>query len=182
MKSKIGIAALFVAMFVLLPYTGRFQERLDWRYDPANYPKMVGWSGCHATVYSDPDVSPLGSYYNIAAHVLVIGAKEDAEVPYYAGLFILFHETAHCLQHESGWLDTHMDSLQTVELDADRGASDLACGLGLDGRKINRDTFEWAKEKFGYQGDPWHGSIEQREAMADQAHRCDKIVQSPFSR
>jgi hypothetical protein len=174
MKLKVAIAAVAAAVLLALtPYTLNLQW--GWQYNPANYPKVVSWAGCHATVAVEPDQSPAHSYYIPQLHTLVVGTHEDSDIPYYAGLFILFHETGHCLQHESGWLEKQTD-IVTVELDADRRAADLACGMGLDGRQMLVDTFEWAKRVLGYNGDPDHGTLEMRESQALNAHACDKVV------
>jgi hypothetical protein len=174
MKLKVAIAAVAAAVLLALtPYTLHLEW--GWQYNPTNYPKVVEWAGCHATVAIEPDQSPTSSYYVPQLHTLVVGTHEDSEIPYYAGLFILLHETGHCLQHESGWLDRQTD-IVVVELDADRRGADLACGMGLDGRRILVDTFEWAKQVLGYNGDPNHGTLEMRESQALNAHSCDKIV------
>ena len=165
-----GAAALLLAF---VPYTVSLEW--GWQYNPANYPKVVQWAGCHATVAIADDQSPASSFYIPTEHTIVVGTQNDDSVPYYAGLFILLHETGHCLQDESGWLDKQTD-IVTVELDADRRGTDLACGMGLDGRRLLIDTFEWAKESLGYYGDPDHGTLEQREGQAANAHACDKVT------
>ena len=164
------VAAAVLLLGVAAPYELRWT---DWRYDPANYPKMVKWAGCQAPVVVDPDASPVASYYRIGEYMSV-GTKEDAGVPYYAGLFILFHETGHCLQYQEGWIQKQ-DDIQTIELDADRRSADLMCGLGLDGRSLLIQTFEWVHDQFGYNGDWAHGTLADREAQAANAHQCDKV-------
>jgi hypothetical protein len=171
-KITVCVALLIAIALVLVPYKMQF---MDWRYDPAGYPSLVKWAGCHATVIADPSQPAVGSFYIPMRHVIIIGTDENAKEPYYAGLFIVLHETGHCLQDESGWLDKQTD-IVVVELDADRRATDLACARGLDGRKILHDTFVWARDEFGYQGDPAHGSLEQRMAQGDLAHACDKVT------
>jgi hypothetical protein len=174
---KLKVAVVAVAASILLaltPYTLNL-IKWGWQYDPANYPKIAAWAGCHAAVAVNPDESPITSYYSSTAHVLVVGTHEDDQIPYYAGLIILLHETGHCLQDEEGWLDKQTD-IVVVELDADRRAADLACGMNLDGRGLLVATFEWAKEVIGYNGDPDHGTLEMRESQAANAHVCDKTV------
>lgn len=146
--------------------------QIRWQYNPAHYPQVVQWAGCHAAVAVDAESSPVESFYVPSAHTMVVGTKMDDSVPYYVGVFILLHETGHCLQDESGWLSKQYD-IVTVELDADRRASDLACGMGLDGRQISHDTFTWVHDTFGYDGDWNHGSLAQRMAQANAAHACD---------
>jgi hypothetical protein len=176
MRLKVALAAAAAAVLLALaPYTVQF---LDWRYDPANYPKLVKWAGCTAEVIVT-DGSPAGSFYSPTDHALVIGGGEDPNVPYYAGLIILLHETGHCLQFQADpaeQMNKYRENPVMYELDADRRAADLACGLGLDGRQLLIDTFEWARVTFGYHGDPYHGTLEQRESQAMNAHACDKVV------
>jgi hypothetical protein len=64
------------------------------------------------------------------------------------------------------------------ELDADRRSADLACGLGLDGRKLLHDTFQWAHDSFGYNGDDHHGTLAERMSQGDKATACDKRAES----
>jgi hypothetical protein len=180
-KLKLAAVALLAAFLIALPYQVTF-AKYDWRYDPAQYPKMAAWAGCRAQVIVTDD-SPVTSYYNSLWHTLVIGGGEDSGVPYYAGLIILLHETGHCLQDQNGTLgDYGMDPVP-YELDADRTAADLACSMGMDGAQMLRDTFDWAHEKFGYNGDPMHGSLDERKSQGDLAPHCmKKEVQSWASR
>jgi hypothetical protein len=174
MRLKVALITITAAVLLALtPYTLNLQW--GWQYNPANYPKVVSWAGCHATVAVEPDQSPITSHYNPQDHVLTVGTHEDDRIPYYAGLIILLHETGHCLQDESGWLDKQTD-IVVIELDADRRSADLACGMGLDGRGLLVATFEWAKEVLGYNGDPDHGTLDQRESQAMNANACDKVV------
>ena len=173
MRLKVALVAVTAAVLMALtPYT---LTLIDWQFDPTNYPKVVRWAGCHATVAANEDAGPEASFYIPMAKTMVVGTKADDSIPYYAGLFILLHETGHCLQDESGWLDKQTD-IVVVELDADRRGADLACGMGLDGRQILIDTFDWAHRVLGYNGDMNHGSLEQRMGQAANAHACDKIV------
>lgn len=183
MRLKFAIVALAAACtLALVPYT---VQLLDWQYDPAQYPKLVAWAGCHARVVTNEYRGVGDSYYipsrvpewsPAPGHTMVVGTAKDDTLPYYAGLFIVLHETGHCLQDESGWL-WRQTSLPVVEQDADRRAADLACGFGLDGRKILRDTFVWAHDTLGYDGDPDHGSLAERMGQADNAHVCDKRLE-----
>lgn len=143
-----------------------------WQFDPAAYPRVVAWAGCTARVVADDAASPAESFYVPGAHVIVVGTHEDRDLPYYAGLFILFHETGHCLQAQDGTMDRLWGA--PLELDADRRASDLACGLGLDGRQIAQDTWDWAQRELGYNGDHGHGTLAERRAQAANAHACDR--------
>lgn len=156
-----GVAAVAVAAMVSL---GAFAAIQPWQYDPAQYPRVVSWAGCTARVVTDENASPAESFYVPMAHVIVVGTHEDANLPYYAGLFILFHETGHCLQAQDGTLE-RVGTGPEVELDADRRASDLACGLGLDGRRIAADTWDWAHDELGYNGDPGHGTLADRKSV-----------------
>lgn len=180
MKFKLAVTTLLAALLIVLPYEVAF-TKYEWRYDPANYAQMASWTGCTAQLDVDENVSPAGSYYMPVYHILHIGTKDDPEIPYYAGLIILLHETGHCLQFQADPL-AHVRNYRAdpvkYELDADRRSADLACALGLDGRGLLRQTFQWAHDAFGYNGDDNHGTLEQRMSQADNARACDKQVES----
>lgn len=172
MKLRLAAAALLAAVLVVLPY--QISVALyDWRFDPAQYPKIAAWAGCRATVVVS-DQSPVTSFYNSLDHVLVIGGGEDPNVPYYAGLIILLHETGHCLQDQADVLGGYGDNPVRYELGADLIAADLACALGMDGAQMLRDTFDWAHDEFGYDGDPMHGTLDERKSQGDMAPHCMK--------
>jgi hypothetical protein len=178
------MAAMLTALLIALPFTVSFSQ-YDWRLDPAQYPKMVQWAGCTAAIDVDTDDSPVKSYYVPVYHILHIGAAEDPNVPYYAGLIILLHEVGHCLQFQANpeeHVRNYREHPVQYELDADRRSADLACGLGLDGRKLLHDTFQWAHDAFGYNGDDGHGTLSERMSQADNAHACDKRVEQWASR
>ncbi len=160
-------AALAISLIALL---------LPWTYSLARYPATAEWAQCHATVVTSDQHSPIESFYQPLTHTLYIGTEEDSSVPYYAGLIILLHEVGHCLQDESGWLDAHPDTVER-ELDADRRSADLACGMGLDGRRLLHDTFVWAHDRFDYNGDEDHGSLAERISQGDNAQACDHQYQ-----
>ena len=178
------MAAMLAALLIALPFEVSFSQ-YDWRMDPAQYPKMVQWAGCTAQIDVDADDSPTHSYYVPGYHILHIGAAEDPDVPYYAGLIILLHEVGHCLQFQANpeeHVANYREHPVQYELDADRRSADLACGLGLDGRKLLHDTFQWAHDAFGYNGDEGHGTLSERMSQADNAHACDKRVEQWASR
>jgi hypothetical protein len=179
-KFKLTVAAMVAALLIALPFEVAF-TKYEWRFDPANYPKMVQWAGCTAELDVDENDSPAGSYYVPGYHVLHIGAKDDPAIPYYAGLMILLHETGHCLQFQAN-PEEHVRNYRAnpvkYELDADRRSADLACGLGLDGRTLLRQTFQWAHDSFGYNGDDQHGTLVERMSQGDNARACDKKIES----
>lgn len=177
MKLKLAAITLIISFLVALPYQVTFSA-YDWRYDPAKYPAMVEWAGCTAEADVDPEDSVVNSYYVPGYHVIHIGAKDDPEIPYFAGLIILLHETGHCLQAQEGGLGSYSIEPKRFELDADRRSADLACGLGLDGRGLLRQTFQWAHDAFGYDGDENHGTLAQRISQGDLATACDKRVET----
>jgi hypothetical protein len=167
---------MLAALLIALPFEVAFTQ-YDWRLDPAQYPQMVQWAGCTADIDVDENDSPVGSYYVPVYHILHIGAKEDANVPYYAGLIILLHEVGHCLQFQANPIE-HVGNYRAdpvkYELDADRRSADLACGLGLDGRALLRQTLQWAHDAFGYNGDDKHGTLAERMSQGENARACDK--------
>ena len=146
--------------------------------------RLARWAGCKAPVHTSDAVSVLESFYAPEDSVwggyergLYIGTRKDT--PAYVGLMVTLHEVGHCLQHQTGTLD-EMDTV-TRELDADRYAADLACGLGLDGRSLLHELFVWAFQVYGYDGDENHGTMVQRIHAGDRASRCDlPPAQAPF--
>ena len=178
MKFRLVAATLLAAVLIALPFEVSF-GKYTWQYDPANFPKIVAWAGCNAALFTSDQASPAESFYDSTYHQMYIGTHEDTDIPYYAGLTILLHETGHCLQDQMGTLtgDAYRADPVRFELDADRWAADLMCGLGLDGRSLLRQTFEWARDAFGYQGDEGHGTLAQRIGQGENARACDKRVE-----
>jgi len=179
-KLKLTVAAMLAALFIALPFEVAFTA-YDWRFDPTEYPKMVSWAGCTADVDIDQHDSVAGSYYVPGYHVMHIGARDDSGIPYFAGLIILLHETGHCLQFQAdpeGQMSAYRQDPVKYELDADRRAADLACSMGLDGKQLLRDTFQWAHDVLGYEGDPSHGTLAQRMSQGDAAPACMRRVET----
>lgn len=177
-KLKLTVATILAALLIALPFEVAF-TRYEWRYDPAHYVDIVRWAGCQADIDVDETDSVAGSFY-APGMFLHIGAKPDDTLPYYAGLIILLHETGHCLQYQANPLTHEWNYRQNpvkYELDADRRSADLACSLGLDGRKLLHDTFQWAHDELGYNGDDRHGTLAERMSQGDNAHACDKRVE-----
>lgn len=135
------------------------------------YESWVKWAGCDATLVTDDDREIVSSHYNIVTRTLVIGAKDRSDLPREIAEMILFHEIGHCLQQQAGMFEA-MTPIIVIELDADRWAADLACGMGRDGQRLLHDLMVWAKEVFDYDGDPWHGSLAQRIAQGKNAAFC----------
>ena len=180
---RLKVAALSVAaafLLALAPFTVQFQT---WQYNPENFPKIVTWAGCSATVHVSDQHSPAESFYDPMNHEMYVGTREDGDIPYYAGLIILLHETGHCLQKQSGFYSPYEYRRNPVpfELEADRQSADLACSLGLDGKKLLRDTFQWAHDEFAYNGDDNHGTLAERMAMGDKAPACQKQEPQRFA-
>lgn len=144
--------------------------------------RLVRWAGCHAPVHTSDQVSVLASFYSPDGGLyyepgLYIGTA--AGVPGFVRLMVTLHETGHCLQHQEGAMDAFTNMVD-LELDADRRAADLACGLGLDGRALLHDLFVWAYRVFGYTGDWLHGTLAQRIEQGERASRCGvRPVEAP---
>ena len=174
MKIRVALVTTVLALSVFLIAPSHTPFSVDW-HDPASYPDVVKWAGCKAPVAIDPSEPAVASYYNRLYKLMVVGTGPSQGQPYYVGLFVLLHETGHCLQDQAGLLDIWAltdEPSRTQELDADTRATNLACAAGLDGRRINHDTFEWVHEQYGYNGDPDHGTLAEREATADAALMC----------
>ncbi len=172
------IAALLIAIPLEVTWS-----KYVWQYDPANYTKIVQWAGCTAAVDMDADDSVVNSYYIPGYHVLHVGTRPERNSPYYVGLVVLLHETGHCLQFQGAvspdeQADKYQNDPVRYELDADRQAAEMACGIGLDGKKLLLDTFTWAHDAFGYDGDPGHGTLYERIHADDFGSACMKRVES----
>ena len=138
---------------------------------------LVAWTGCKARVVVSADHHAVESFYSPRSHALYIGIKST---PYPYLLMIVLHETGHCLQMQKGYLIPlyNAGGTRAVELDADRIATDLACGLNMDGPRLLRDLFDWALETYGYDGDPGHGTLADRIDQAKNALVC-RLTQAP---
>src|SRR5258706_5076347 len=137
----------------------------------ASYLDLVRWAGCRAELVTSDDVEMRSSNYTTLDHTLYIGTKVTEGLRPDLAEMILFHEIGHCLQDQEGMLGPGMEIMR-IELDADRHAANLACGLGRDGTRLLRELFEWAKVTFNYDGDYIHGTLDQRIAQASHASMC----------
>ena len=140
-------------------------------------PQWVKWTGCKARVVTSYDHHGVESFYSPNSHTLYIGL---ARTPERHLLMIVLHESGHCLQMQKGYLVPlyNAGGNRAIELDADRIATDLACGLNLDGPQLLRDLFEWALATYGYEGDADHGTLDERVAQAKNSLTC-RIMQAP---
>lgn len=83
---------------------------------------------------------------------------------------IFYHELGHCLQMEEG--ATFTDLIQ-AEQDADVRGANFDCADGGNGVADTKTYFEYLKDKYGYEGDEDHGTVEEREAVVA-ANACHK--------
>jgi hypothetical protein len=133
--------------------------------------KLVAWAGCNATVMTSDQQLASDSMFSLQTKTLYIGTRPDA--PTYAERIIILHEIGHCLQLQEGGIAYFQETgAPGYELDADMRSADLACKLGMDGRRMLHDTMIWAKHTFGYEGDWVHGSLADRIAQGDNAPAC----------
>lgn len=166
----------FLVTLLALTVVGAFGEHRQ-----ADYETIVRWAGCKATLVTDDTQSVLDSHYSYSPAIgaLSIGTREYPGLSQELAEMVLFHEIGHCLQHQAGLLDGGLPVIVT-ELDADRWAADLACGLGRDGKGLLHDIFVWAYVTFGYEGDWMHGTLNQRIAQGSNAPMCKLIpIQAP---
>ncbi len=138
----------------------------------APYESVVRWAGCTADLVTSDQYSAIESFY-LTDHTLYIGtgANTTAGLPAAPAAFelmILLHEIAHCLQQQE------RSPLEGAarELDADLRAADLACAMGLDGRRLLHDLFVWAFETLDYVGDEGHGTLAERISQGEAAPAC----------
>ena len=154
---------LVVCVALVVPATAAHQQ--------ISYEVIAAWAGCRATLVTNDDASILNSHYTLAPPTLSIGTQPVDGLPQDVAEMVLFHEIGHCLQHQAGLFNEPIP-LVVVELDADRWAAELACGMHRDGKRLLHDIFVWAHEQFGYNGDPAHGTLAQRIAQGDNAAMC----------
>lgn len=157
-----------------------FPETAHANHRQAATERLVHWAGCKAPVVTSDERSVLESFYDLG-HTLYVGTDHD--VPYGVWLIVLFHETAHCLQYQE--LGQAMEYSYAVdpmafELDADRHAATLVCGLGLDGPGFLHDAFVWILKVYGYDGDENHGTLAQRIHAGDNACMAPTPLQAPL--
>jgi hypothetical protein len=166
------ITAVLVGLLLLIPGSASRAGLLD--VDPASLAK---WAGCHATVVTSNDYSPLRSMYFPGGSIYIgtmpgIVSREGA-------IAIAFHEITHCLQDQN--YPAIWDDRVATELDADRGSADLMCRYGMDGKRILRELFEWFKSMNpDWDGDDNHGTMAQRISQGELAEACRVVpVQTP---
>lgn len=175
MKRLIAVALLSLCLVV----------QADAHHKDRDYAKIIRYAGCHAKLVTSDEHSVIESYYNSENKTMYIGTQPEADLPEDEALIIVLHETGHCQQDQEGLLadlaPAYFDPtpIVTLELDADRRAADMACRMGKDGRGLLRDVFIWVHDKFGYNGDYLHGTLEQRISQGRLALSCEK-PQSPF--
>jgi len=141
----------------------------------ASYEDLVRWAGCEARLVTSDQHEVVESYYSPLEHALYVGTKQLPGLRPEMAEMVLFHEIGHCLQAQAGLGD--LPTL-VLELDADRQAADLACGLGRDGRQLLHDLFVWALKTYDYDGDPSHGTLVQRISQGENASLC-RALESP---
>lgn len=137
--------------------------------------QILKWTGCQAQLVTNEGVPALQSHYSLWSHTVFLGTADyPGLIPDFEEL-ILLHEIGHCLQAQEGVVL----ALGTVEreLDADRRAADMLCARHKDGKRILHDIMVWAKRAFGYDGDPWHGTLAERIAQGENARLC--MIQPP---
>lgn len=135
--------------------------------------QIVKDSQCTARVVTSDVRNATESHYNILQHTLYIGTNGDIEPDF--ALIVIFHELGHCRQYQEftiPQLNQLFSESKERELDADMRGADMACRAGLNAPKVGRRLFEWAKEKFNYDGDSDHGTVAERIAAMDRAPSC----------
>ena len=172
MKRLLAALVFVTVLFAGVASAGHKQEEY-WRY--------ARWAGCTAALITSDERSILESFYRPYTHALYIGTQDTSQ---HFMLIVLFHEIGHCLQFQRYTLPEIQEIYQTrvaLELDADRLAADLACSMGMEGKRMLRDIFEWAHEEFGYDGDPEHGSLAERIGQGELAPACNPApIQAPI--
>lgn len=171
-KLAAALAAGLLALLLVVPASvgSHFQTPVE---------RLIAWTGCTASVVTSDEHQPIESHYRIDQHAVYIGTAVH-NTPLTHLVMIVLHESGHCLQMQRGYMFPlyQVGGQVAVELDADRLATDLACGLGLDGPTMLRELFAWALETYEYDGDDNHGTLEQRIDQANHAMVC-RIIQAP---
>lgn len=147
------------------------------------YEGLVRWAGCTADLVTSDEHHLFESSYT-GSHVLYIGTDIDSTRDPNIDLLVLFHEIGHCLQVQEGltW-EAYAANTKLWELDADMRSANIACSLGMDGKRMLHDAFTWVYATYGYAGDPNHGTLTERIHQGHLAPLCNlaEPPQSPFT-
>lgn len=157
------IAAVALLLLLVSPAgASRYQETPQ---------ELAKWAGCKAAVTTSDEHSIFESFYH--NDHLYIGTMPGETPEVYE--MVILHEIGHCLQDQE--LEGNLDQFypydtQFFELNADMRAADLACRRGQEGSRLGSLLLDRAHEKFGYNGDDNHGTLEMRRLAAMQAPAC----------
>ena len=176
---KALVAVLLMICTLLVPLSA---PALSIPTDVASLTSIAEWAGCHGVEIADV-VAP---YYDFNAYFTVnpytgqpvIVIINGVTVPEQHRFMIFLHELGHCLQYMDGTI-FQMEQV-TRELDADGRAAQLACALHMDGPRMLDELWDWVRAEFGYEGDPSHGTLEQRREQANRAKSYCPAIQAPF--
>jgi len=141
-------------------------------------PELVSFTGCKAEVIMDNTAPVFASYFTPdqgEGHpAIFIGTGPmpepyaDEKITYEMSEAVVMHEAAHCVHYQNGTNEYG----RSEELAADRDSAGYMCSLGQNGAMIYHDLLVWAKNVFGYEGDPGHGTLEDRINAAFSAPAC----------
>lgn len=120
-------------------------------------------------------LSPNGSFQVRKDTPLINLMLVPKEKPQYK-LAIFYHELGHCMQYNEG-LGGEIGPAD--EQDADKRGANFACQNGMDGIELMTEELTWLHETYGYNGDPGHGTLDERIAAASSAEIC--LAQRHFS-
>jgi hypothetical protein len=174
---KALLAVLLMLCTLLVPLSA---PALSIPTDVASLTAIAEWAGCKNVVVADVEGFGFNAYFGIdmstgrPAIVFINGTS----IPEQHRFMIFLHELGHCLQYMEGVI-FQMDT-QTRELDADGRATQLACALHMDGPRMLDELWDWANETFGYDGDPDHGTLDERREQANRARSWCPNYQAPF--
>src|SRR5882724_4484146 len=131
---------------------------------------IVKWAGCKAPVVTSELHSIYESGYN---GTLYIGTEPGEPADVYE--IILLHEIGHCLQDQrytEGMDWSYSADPMKFELEADMISADLACKRGQEGVRMVNLVLDRVHDKYGYNGDSDHGTLQERRDAAAMAPAC----------
>lgn len=150
MKCKwVILAAVLLMLLVASPAMALTQDEAQ---------QMVKSVGCTADVFERYALS-FNAYYDSSEHVIVLMGLQH--LPESWQRFILWHETGHCLQMQSGRLSSlRYKGRYEVEWDADAFAIRQLAEEGVDGADLNHDIWGQLYRQYKYEGHEYdsHGT------------------------
>jgi hypothetical protein len=156
------------------------------------YERFIRWAGCYnAQVVTDTRYPAGTSQFALVpdllsgevTEILFVGTK-PSQLTESDEMYIVAHETTHCLQWESRGVDflaqaETLEGVKAIELEADQNAARLLCRYHRDGIRQGMELWDHVHELFGYEGDETHGTLAERKAAVAAVTDCTDRQEAP---